>query len=144
MAAYFCNVCVTEKKSKTTKYEDNFEDGYLLTATNMTSHVTRSLTLLKYNELCMYARLRGYTKVSGSSVATKCSVKLHLFYFYIFLSCMPLSHLFVYWVILHFCFQSQRQEYHQSIIVSWTQIRPDPLLGLIWVQRVRKVYQRRH
>ena len=71
MAAYCCNVCVTEKKSKTTKYEDNFEDGYLLTATNMTSHVTRSLTLLKYNELCMYARLRGYTKVSGSSVATR-------------------------------------------------------------------------
>ena len=42
--ACFCNVCVTEKKSRE-KYEGNFQDVYTITAINMTSQVTCSLTL---------------------------------------------------------------------------------------------------
>ena len=49
MIACFCNVCVTEKKSrKHDTYANNSKDGYLLTATNMTSQITCSITLLSY------------------------------------------------------------------------------------------------
>ena len=47
MIACFCNVCVTGKKiRKHDTHANNFQDGYLLTATNMTSHITCSITLL--------------------------------------------------------------------------------------------------
>ena len=46
--ACISNVRVTGKKSiSLTTYEDNFQDGLTLTAKNMTSQVTCSLTLFK-------------------------------------------------------------------------------------------------
>ena len=37
--------CYIEKRKLLTTYEDCFQDGYVLTATNMTSQVTCSLSL---------------------------------------------------------------------------------------------------
>ena len=63
--------------------------------------------------------------------------------------------LFAYWVILHAfllfvdIFQNQPFQKFISVIQSecqivWHQIRPDILLGLIWVQLFAKVISRRH
>ena len=57
MFACFCNVCVTEEETnKNTRYDDNFQDGYSLTETNMTSQVmcynvdkVQNLMILKSN-----------------------------------------------------------------------------------------------
>ena len=48
MVACFRNVCVTEKevKKQLTTYNDNFQDDYALTETNMALQVTCSLTLI--------------------------------------------------------------------------------------------------
>ena len=61
-------------------YREKMQKYHLRTISKMATYLLQQIwrhmslvpfTLLKYNELCMYARLRGYTKVSGSSVATK-------------------------------------------------------------------------
>ena len=56
MIVCLCNVCVTGKSKTLTTYEDNFQDGDLLTATNMMSQVTCSLTMFRLNPTCCYVR----------------------------------------------------------------------------------------